>query len=1107
MTTPKSEIRNPKSETNPEFDLPSSLGAPTPPRPLIDPESEPGKESRTELIPFGKRYWRGMEELIELQSRGADATGLTEDWFREFPNDAAEWTDPLTRRQFLVLMGASLALAGVSGCSVQPAPAKKILPYVRQPSGIVPGRTLYFATAMTLGGFATGLLVESHEGRPTKVEGNPQHPASLGATDVFAQASILGLYDPDRSKTATFLGQPRGYSDVLAACQKVLAGQRSRRGAGIRVLTGTVTSPLLADQLLGQRPGSFAHEFPEFRWHQYEPLHRDNTRAGAVLAFGEPLNCYYDFTKADVIVSLEADFLGSGPGHLRYARQFAGRRRLTDDSKSALMDRLYVVESSPTITGAAADHRLALSSREVEAFGRALALEVALQSRAGVRLLRGLMPPAQVESDSRWGRWIPAIAKDLLEKGGQPRNPGTTAVLAGESQPPFVHALAHALNLALGNVGKTVFFTDSVEAKPVNQPEDLRALVRDMESGRVEVLFILGTNPVYDAPADLDFVGNLQTVPMRIHLGLYQDETAVECHWHQPETHYLESWGDARAFDGTVTIAQPLIEPLYQGVSIHEFLAALTEESPHDGLGLVRGYWREHVPGKARRTEFIPFIGDSKRNEFRSTAIDETGFERAWERALGDGLIEGTALKPKDPPALKQEWARQQAEGPPGANASGSETLEINFRADPTVYDGRFANNGWLQEVPKPLTKLTWDNAVLISPSTAERLGLKQSFGLHGGEHGEAMVDIVEVEYEGRRVRAPVWILPGHSDESITVQLGYGRTRAGQVGNQTGFNAYLIRSADRPWSDTGAQLRLTGERYTLACTQMHHSMEEREPVRTTSPQEYQHPEKKQENSENHQRIPLSLYPAVDSAPPKHKWGMVIDLAGCNGCSACVVACQAENNIPVIGKTEVTRGREMHWLRIDRYYTGDPKNADKLTTFFQPVPCMQCENAPCELVCPVGATVHSADGLNDMVYNRCVGTRYCSNNCPYKVRRFNFLEYSDYATESLKLGRNPEVTVRTRGVMEKCTYCVQRIRSAQVAAEIEGRPIRDGDVLTACQAVCPAEAIHFGDLNDTKSKVARFRADSRNYSLLDAELNTRPRTTYLKAIRNPNPDLT
>jgi molybdopterin-containing oxidoreductase family iron-sulfur binding subunit len=575
----------------------------------------------------------------------------------------------------------------------------------------------------------------------------------------------------------------------------------------------------------------------------------------------------------------------------------------------------------------------------------------------------------------------------------------------------------------------------------------------------------------------------------------------VLCHWHVPAAHYLESWSDSRAFDGTASIVQPLIAPLYGGRSVHELLAALLGESESAGHEIVRGYWWRHWP-KGH--------GD---------------FERGWEKALHDGVIPGTTFVPRNDLALRPLDVEPPARAPAGGN------LEIAFRPDPTIYDGRFANNGWLQELPKPVSKLTWDNAAFVSPATAQRLGLSQTFGARGGEHGQAIVDLVELSYCGRTVRAPAWILPGHPDDAVTITFGYGRTRAGSVGGSAdhpvGFDAYQLRASTAPWFDSGLQVRRTGERYTLACTQMHHAMEGRDPVRAGTLEQYrEHPHFVRDLHGHHHadfqeklvpkplpeagkdqpapvwRQPLSMYPAHDYGPPKQKWGMAIDLTTCVGCNTCVVACQAENNIPVVGKSEVTRGREMHWLRIDRYYVG---GLDNPTTYFQPVPCMHCENAPCELVCPVAATVHSADGLNDMIYNRCVGTRYCSNNCPYKVRRFNFLQYANYATGSLKLGRNPEVTVRSRGVMEKCTYCVQRIRVAQIESEVQGRPLRDGDVLTACQAACPAGAIVFGDLNDPNSEVSRIKSGPLDYGLL-AELNTRPRTTYLAALRNPNPEL-
>ena len=1047
---------------------------------------------RQRLAAGGRQSWRGLEEL----AAGDDFAAMLQ---REFPEEAAEWTNPVTRRQFLTLMGASLALAGVSGCSIRPAPPELILPYVRQPEGMVPGRPLYYATAMTLGGFATGLLVKSNEGRPTKIEGNPHHPASLGATDVFAQASVLDLYDPARSQSATHLGQPRAWNEALTALRTALVEQRKVGGTDLCVLTGTITSPTLVDQLTGGQAGTLKKEFPAARWYHYEPAQSDNAVDGARLAFGKPLTTLYNFEEAEVVFSLDADFLSRGPAHLRYIRQFMNQRRPRGKVGESAMNRLYVTETMPTTTGARADHRLPLRAAEIEGLAWAVAAELGV---AGVKD-GPTLPEAR-------RRWVSALVKDLR------KNIGKSIVLAGDGQPPIVHALAHAMNLKLKNVERTVFYTDPVEVVSADQTTEpkrsdgstdqaagLRKLTQEMQEGRVKVLLVLGGNPVFTAPADLDFAIQLQNVPLRVHLGLYQDETAVQCHWHIPEAHYLEAWGDARAFDGTVTILQPLIAPLYAGRSAHKLLSALCNDSERPGYETVRDYWRQHWPKSAAST------GD---------------FERDWERTLRDGVLDGSAFEHKPPPDLQPGiWDRHLK--PPAA----TQGLEIVFRPDPTIHDGRFANNGWLQELPKPLTKLTWDNAAFVSPATAEKLGLSQTFGHNGGEHGQAIVDLVELRLDERTVRAPVWILPGHADDSVTVYFGHGRTKAGKVGNGTGFNAYQIRTAAAPWFGSGLSIRKTGETYTLACTQMHHAMEGREPVRAGTLDEYRKNrhfaiEKGGKREERFQRElvpgaahgdgaerepdmdrrlhPLALWDNKDHPPAAQQWGMAIDLTTCVGCGACVVACQSENNIPVVGKTEVTRGREMHWIRIDRYYEGSLDNPE---TRLQPVPCMHCENAPCEVVCPVAATTHSADGLNDMVYNRCVGTRYCSNNCPYKVRRFNFLQYADFATASLKLGRNPDVTVRSRGVMEKCTYCVQRIRHAQIDAEAEARSLRDGEIVTACQQACPADAIVFGDLNDPKSRVTRMKAQPLQYGLL-AELNTRPRTSYLAELRNPNPEL-
>jgi molybdopterin-containing oxidoreductase family iron-sulfur binding subunit len=1014
----------------------------------------------------GREFWRGLEEL-------ADTEAFREYMHREFPEQASVWSDPITRRRFLTLMGASLALAGLSGCSAQP-PAGRIMPYVRQPEQLIPGKPLFFATAMILGGLASGLVVQSREGRPIKVEGNQLHPASLGATDAFAQAAILGLYDPDRSQGVTYLGRPRAWNEALSAIRAALGKQRQSGGKALRVLTETITSPSLADQLMGERNGTLRTVFPEARWYQYEPARSAAGLEGARLAFGEYLNAVYRFESSDVVLALDADFLSCGPAHLRYVHDFTSRRRMRGKPDQATMSRLYVVESMPSTTGAVADHRLPLRAREVESFARALAAELGV---------KGVVANASLAPDQR--RWVSALVRDL--EGHR----GSGIVLAGDRQPPSVHALAHAMNQHLGNIGKTVLFTDPLEARPGDQGAELAELVRDMGAGRVEVLLIVGGNPVFTAPTDLEFERHMQQVPLRVHLGLYQDETAVQCHWHVHEAHFLESWGDARAFDGTVSVIQPLIAPLYGGRSASELLSALIGPAELPGLEIVRTYWREHWPK-----------GSGSGN-----------FERDWAKALHEGFIAGSAFAPRQSLSLRDEWLNQPEAAPPDP-----EEMEIVFGPDPTLYDGRFANNGWLQELPKPLTKLTWDNAAFVSPGTAQKLGLTETFGDRGGEHGQAIVEVVELHYAGRTVRAPAWVLPGHADNSVTVHFGYGRTRAGSVGTGTGFDAYRLRTSAAPWFGSGLDIRKTGELYTLACTQMHHAMEGRDPVRAGTLVEYQqNPQlvaaRRGARHEEHQRgdasreadprlRPLTLYPPHDYQPPNKRWGMVIDLSACVGCGACVVACQAENNIPIVGKAEVTHGREMHWLRIDRYYRGPLENPE---VFFQPVPCMHCEDAPCELVCPVGATVHSSDGLNDMVYNRCVGTRYCSNNCPYKVRRFNFLQYADFATETLKLGRNPEVTVRSRGVMEKCTYCVQRIRTAEIDAEIQDRPVRDGDVLTACQASCPAQAIVFGDLAEPGSQVGKLRALPLNYELL-GELNTRPRTSYLAALRNPNPEL-
>jgi molybdopterin-containing oxidoreductase family iron-sulfur binding subunit len=970
----------------------------------------------------GSAFWRSLEELAETD-------GFRELLQREFPADAGRWDDPKGRRRFLKLMGASLAFAGLTGCTRQPE--EKIVPYVRAPEEVVPGRPLYFATALSLAGFATGVLVESHMGRPTKIEGNPQHPASLGATDALTQAAILNLYDPDRARTPTYLGLIRTYGEFLAAFGTALAARKAQGGAGLRILTGSVSSPTLAarlEEILG--------ELPEARWHQYEAVNRDNVRAGARLAFGTDVATRFRPGQADVIVALDADFLTAGPGSVAYAREFAARRRPGHDD--GRMNRLYAVESMPTGTGAMADHRLPLAAGTIETWARALARELGLAVPTGAGSL-----PARAE------QWAKVVARDLAA------HRGAGLVIPGDGQPAAVHALAHAMNGRLGNRGRTVLTTDPVETRPVTQADSLRDLVEDMQAGRVEMLVIFDGNPAYASPADLDFAGALESVRLKVYVGSHADETAALCHWLVPGAHDLESWGDARAFDGTVSIVQPRIAPLHGGKTPLEILAAFGEDPNRSAHDIVRGYWQSRWGN----------------------------FEKSWQRALHDGLVAGSALPARDIP-LAGDWAGRL---PRAASPGGGSDLEIVFRPDANVFDGRFTNNGWLQELPRPLSKLTWDNAAYLSPATAQRLDV-------GNE------DLVRLTLDSRTVEAPVWIQPGHADGSVTVHLGYGRNRAGGVGDGAGFDAYALRTSRRPDFASGLQLSKTGRRLALACTQDHHSMEGRHLVRHADLSEYHHHPDFARHVAHEPGPEMSMFPR--KAYEGHAWGMSVDLNACTGCNACVVACQAENNIPVVGKDEVSRGREMHWLRIDRYFEGGLENP---TVHHQPVMCMHCENAPCEVVCPVAATVHSSEGLNDMVYNRCVGTRYCSNNCPYKVRRFNFMLYADWQTESLKLQANPDVSVRSRGVMEKCTYCVQRINGARIDASNQDRTIRDGDVITACQQACPTGAIVFGDINDKKSRVAREKEDSRSYGLL-TELNTVPRTTYQASLGNPNPDL-
>ena len=1015
----------------------------------------------------GEAYWRSLEEVAETDE-------FADFLHQEFPEGAAEWKDSEGRRHFLKIMGASIALAGLSGCTTEPG--EKIVPYVDAPEEIVPGDPLFYATAFPLGGYGHGVLAESHMGRPTKVEGNPDHPASMGATNALMQASVLDLYDPDRSTNVMNRGTVSTWDDFARAMNRELGQLHRTQGEGLRLLTGTVTSPTLTSQIQ-----ALLDEMPQARWYQFDPTSRRTVHEGVGARLGRPGEPLYHFEEAEVIFSIGSNFMLMMPGSVRYAYEFAERRRVRLEETE--MNRLFAVESTPTITGAMADHRLPLPPSRLYAFVQSAAHEL------------GVAPEPSIDLSPLEETWKEALVADLR------KNSGSCLVVPGETHPPAIHELAHAMNEALGNAGKTVEYIEPVEARPENPDDPLKNLVREIEAGEVETLLMLGGNPVYTAPQDIDFVKALGQVPQSVHLSKHVDETSYRSTWHIPRTHYMETWSDVRAFDGTASIIQPLIKPLYEAChSAHEVLSVFTEGAMQTSYDIVTSYWRERYDG-------------------------DEDFALFWQRVLHDGVVPGTGhlegLPPHTIPGLVEPGEPHEEAAPEGISqvdvdlapadttradlpvqqpdteaaqpapvttppAPEEDELEIIFKPSPMLRGGEFANNAWLQEVPKPITKLSWDNAALMSPSTAGRLALENQ-------------DVVDMQYRGSTARAAVWIVPGHADDCVTAYLGYGRERAGRVGDGVGFNAYELRTSDQPWGGRGLTLqKVEDEAYSLATTQSHHSMEGRELVREGTIGEFRdNPNFVTEGDPIN--LP-SLYEEYEY--DGYKWGMDIDANVCIGCQACVVACQSENNIPVVGKEEVRKSREMYWIRIDRYYKGDLDNPD---VFFQPVPCMHCEKAPCEVVCPVYATVHDEEGLNVMIYNRCIGTRYCSNNCPYKVRRFNFLQYSEWETDSLKGQRNPDVTVRSRGVMEKCTYCIQRISAARIQAKKEQRPIRDGEILTACQQACPTQAIVFGDLNDETARVKHLEEEPHNYALLE-ELGTRPRTTYLAHFQNPNGEL-
>lgn len=1114
----------------------------------------------------GQEYWRSLEEVV-------GDPDFPEILRREFPTAPRDWA-PLPRREFVKLMGAALALAGLSGCAFQPQ--EKLVPYVKAPEEMVPGIPLFYATAVPIMGYALGVIAESHEGRPTKVEGNPNHPISKGRTDIWAQASVLDMYDPDRSTRIRLSGSTSNWDDLAGVLNTEFQKARSNRGAGLALLTGTVTSPSTIELI-----NELKRALPQMTWASYEPINADNERQGAQLAFGKDVHTLYHFDRANVIVSLDCDFLLEEPGHVAYAREFIQGRKMTDnegkakDAKTATMNRLYVIESTPTITGAQADHRFPVKAAQVDGIARALAQAVGVAGVTG-------------SVDANTQKWVTAIADDLKLT----QNRGRVLVCAGAHQPPAVHALAHAINATLGSVGAqgTVSFHQPVEGNTALHEQSLRNLISKMNAGRVQTVLVIDTNPAYSAPAALKFADALRKVPLKVHMGAYEDETSVLCDWHVPMAHYLESWGDLRAVDGTTSVVQPIIRPLYEAAHTPaELFSSMLGRHNLSDYDIVRGYYERRQQGR---------VSEERQGQAN------LAFDRTWQSIVHNGLVPGSA-SPVVGVALR-------ALSLPAATPVG-QGMEINFRPDPSLWDGRYNNNAWLQELPKAYSKITWDNAIFVSPQTA----LDNKWG----NNQEATLTL-----NGQSVTGAIFMLPGQPDDVVTVHLGYGRESTGKIGIGTGFNASKIRPADGSFFAQGVQIAPTGGVYKIATTSQHNliapkgksttwgdgswltsndaktklinnvlapesndldmdgthgrdvikvstfqryknfleyeeakelykgkvppEIEERlkdrgiptnihdkigvplaypknpEPLRSQIMKVAHDSERLQENRQlegNPSFYPrdsdyLALEPfrdpevneAAQAEATKNKrdgvtqqWGMSVDLQSCIGCNACVIACQSENNSATVGKDQVLMGREMHWMRIDTYHRGSFDNPE---TYFEPMYCQHCEKAPCAPVCPFNAVMNSPDGMNEQVYNRCVGTKYCENNCPYKVRRFNFLQYSDQQSPTIQLMSNPDVTVRSRGVMEKCTFCVQRVRAAGWQATKEGsRDIKDGEIQVACQQACPTDALWFGDINDPNSKVSHLKRGPFTFGIL-TEYNTMPRVSYLARFKNPNPKL-
>ncbi len=956
----------------------------------------------------GRHFWRALEEL-------ADSDEFQRFSRREFPMMHRSGIT-FDRRTLLKIMAASLALSGLSACKGEED--EEALAYVEAPEGVTVGIAKWFATAVIFGGYAQPILGKTFTGRPVKLEGNPDHPVSGGATDAFTQAALLGLYDPGRSQTPLHLGKPADW-DAFDAEMAARASELDKvEGEGFRLLTAPFSSPTLRRQI-----EAMMQRWPMARWHICDPL-PDTARLNATQRiFGRPLEFQPAFAAAETIVSLDDDFLGPGPHQTPYARAFADRRRLRQQKQGS--SRLFVAEPTPSATGSVADMRLVAPHSGMDRLLRAIGTQIGLEGLGNIGI---------ADHERRWA----AAASSALQT-----SKANGLLLVGPHHGDDLQALALLINEKLGSLGNTLSFSEPIRTQAPDGPQSLDILTADINAGKVSTLAVVGTDPAYFAPADLAFRDALQKVKLRIHAGLYVDETASLSHWHVPLQHDLESWNDGRAADGSVTLIQPLVRPFYAVRSAHVLLETLMGRTSSD-RDLVQRTWRAAWAGE---------------------------FDERWREALNRGFVAGSAAPLVHPTVLARSVA-------PAASAADS-GLSLVIRPDAGIWDGTLSENAWAQETPRPLTKITWGNVILVSPQLASERKLER-----GAE--------VRLTAGGASIEGPVWIMPGQEANTIAITLGYGRKLKDSIAAGLGYDAYGLRRSPEPWYITGVTIEPTGKMLQVATTQLHQAIDGFDFIRTVEVGDLD-----PRSRPDHRQKPPSLYPERPISDPS--WGMSIDLDLCIGCNACVTACQAENNIPVVGKELVAEGRQMHWLRIDHYHEGDVTAPN---SYFQPVPCMHCEQAPCEMGCPVNAAVHSIDGLNLQVYNRCIGTRTCSSYCPYKVRRFNWFDFTGDDAEQIQAMRNPDVTVRSRGVMEKCTYCVQRIAEARIVADKEGRPIRDGEIVTACQQACPTGAITFGNVADPNSGVSRLKAGVRDYSLLE-EANTRPRTTYLARIEDPS----